>query len=327
MRGQILTGTDAPTSGIHTGEGDCTIIRAADGYYYAYCLRARDWETIVARAPVASPGPGNWFKYHGTSWSQPGLGGEATGLGALGSSAAHWVTQDQILLLGTDEWFGGLKASFSSDKHSFRTLGEPLILLDGDSWKRPAPTELIAYPSVLSPDTVDHEIRNPFILTYTYVQPGEGFDKRYLVFRDVWMWMSPTPVSPQVGIALSRWYNATTQDRWSTTAPVPNGDGAYVYEGLLGYLMTKPHPTLATVKLEDCVSDWPGHPDHLLADCAADGYSWLRTAGWVFEEPQPNTLPLYRCYDSKVQQHFVSNQSDCEGHGTQEWLMGYALAR
>ncbi|MFY0529162.1 hypothetical protein ACN28I_40355 [Archangium gephyra] len=327
LKGQIITGTDAPAPSIHTGEGDCTVIHGADGYYYAYCLRARDWVTIVARAPVANPAPGKWFKYDGTSWSQPGLGGEASSLGALGSAAAHWVTQDQILLLGQDKWFGGLKASFSSDKLQFTTMNEPWLFLDDDEWNRPAPTELIAYASVLSHDQVNNEIRNPFILTYTYVPPGEKFDRRYLVFRDVSIWMSSSPASPQVGVALSRWYNAATQDRWSTTAAVPGNDETYVYEGLLGYLMTKPHPTLATVKLEDCVSDWPGHPDHLLAECEAEGYSRLRTAGWIFEAPQPNTLPLYRCYNPEVRQHFVSNQANCEGMGSKEWLMGHALAR
>jgi hypothetical protein len=122
-----------------------------------------------------------------------------------------------------------------------------------------------------------------------YVQPGEGFDKRHLVFRDVWMSVSPSPVTPQVGIALSRWYNVSAKDRWTTTAPVVGNFGAYAYDKHLGYVMTKPHPTLPSIKLEDCVSDWPGHPDHL--------------------------------------SHLASNQADCEGLGGAEWLLGYALAQ
>jgi len=35
LKGQIITGTDASAPSIHTGEGDCTIIQGADGYYYA----------------------------------------------------------------------------------------------------------------------------------------------------------------------------------------------------------------------------------------------------------------------------------------------------
>ena len=36
------------------GAGDCTIVDGEDGYFYAYCLRARDWRTIVARAALTA---------------------------------------------------------------------------------------------------------------------------------------------------------------------------------------------------------------------------------------------------------------------------------
>jgi len=47
-----------------------------------------------------------------------------------------------------------LKASFSSDKLQFTTMAEPWLAVDDDVWNRPAPTELLAYVSVLSHDQV-----------------------------------------------------------------------------------------------------------------------------------------------------------------------------
>lgn len=324
----IITGTDAPASGRITGEGDCTLVDGKDGYYYAYCLRARDWRNIVARAPVASPGPGSWVKYFNGAWSSPGLGGDATSLGYIGASAGRWTANGDILLLNPDHWFGGLRLSFSRDKVSFTSVQEPLIPLEDDNWNRPAPTELVAYPSVMSYDDVSNQVGSSFLLTHVYVQPGEGFAQRYLVFRDVWMSVSASPVTPQVGIALTRWFNAAAKDRWTTTAPVPGNFGAYAYDKHLGYLMTRAHPTLPSNKLEDCVSTWPGHPDHLLTNdgtCAPGGYTRLRTAGWVYRDAQPGSVPVYRCYDAVNQTHFASNQANCEGLGGAEWLLGYAL--
>lgn len=149
------------------------------------------------------------------------------------------------------------------------------------------------------------------------------------MFRSVSVTLMGSTQKPQVGVALARWYNATLQDRWSTTAPVPGNFSSYVFEGTFGYLMTKPHSTKPTVKLEDCVSYWPGHPDHLLTNdgmCAGTGYTRLRTAGWVYQNPESNTVPVYRCYSPLLRSHFASNQSNCEGLGNMEWLLGYALA-
>jgi hypothetical protein len=99
--GQIITGMDTPTANKNTGEGDCTFVNGQDGYYYAYCGRQRDHATIVARAPVSTPGPGHWMKFFQGKWDQPGLGGDATPLGnGLGTSAARWTTTGETILLG-----------------------------------------------------------------------------------------------------------------------------------------------------------------------------------------------------------------------------------
>ena len=326
IKGQIITGRDETTSGKTTGEGDCSIIDGKDGFYYAYCLRASDWRTIVARGPVDNPMPGQWKKYYESAWNEPGLGGRATSLGFIGTAAAEWADRGAVIMLGTDKQFGGLKLSIACDKVAFRTLKESLIVLDGVDRHRPAPTELVMCPSMLNVDDGSNQVGNSFFISHVYLQPHEDFTKRYLVLRKVNI-SEGGHFGSQVGIALSRWYNDEKKDRWTTTAPVPGNNKAYKFEAALGYLMTTPEPSLTKRRLDECVNEQDGHRDRILIDHAVGcgAFVMLRTAGWVYKDSQPNTLPLYGCYNDAAHQHFVSTRSDCEMLGRQERILGYAL--
>jgi len=334
--GQVITGTDAPTANKNTGEGDCTFVNGHDGYYYAYCGRPRDHAAIALRAPVSNPGPGRWMKFYQGEWSQPGLGGDATNLNltlskgqSLNTSAAYWTTTGETILTGNQD-SSNKGVYFSSDHKTFTDLKEPLLVLDPGIWKRPDPSEVVGYAVILDAKTGSNQLSNSWMLTYAYWPPYEGSDKKLLVFRDVDVTLSDKPVTPQVGVLLARWYNSALHDRWSTTAAAPPVNGsAYKLETTLGYVMTvakaggKP-----SVKVEDCVSPWPGHPDHMLETagaCEAGHYQRLRTAGWVYSSPQENSIPLYRCYNDQDHSHFASNQQDCEKIGKMERLLGYAL--
>ncbi len=325
--GQVITGTDAPTAGKNTGEGDCTFLNGQDDYYYAYCGRPRDGAVIAARAPVSNPGPGHWIKFFQGKWDQPGLGGDATSLGkGLGSSGARWTANGETVLLGWQR--GGMGLFFSTDHTTFASLHEPLLVLDPGIWKRPDPSEVLAYPVMLDARTGGNQLSNSWMLVYAYWPPYGGREQKYLVFRQVEVSMSNAPVTPQVGVLLARWYNPALHDRWSTTAAVPGNYSSYKLESQSGYLMTIADAGKPSVELEDCVSQRPGHPDHLLAEkgfCEAHAYQRLRTAGWVYAQAQPDTVPLYRCYNDKDQSHFASNAPDCEKLGMTERLLGYAL--
>ncbi|WP_092574707.1 hypothetical protein [Rhizobium lusitanum] len=325
--GQIITGTDDPTANKNTGEGDCTGINGQDGYYYAYCFRPRDGALIVARAPVSSQRPGNWMKFFQGKWEQPGLGGEATRLmNGSGVSAARWTTTGQTVLTG---WVkGGLGLFLSRDHTTLTPLPEPLLAVDPREWKRPAPSELIFYPVILDATTGANQLANSWMLVYAYMQPNEGSNRKYLVFRDVTVSASDTPGSPQVGVLLARWYDAALHDRWSTTAAVPGNDTIYRLEAQSGYLMTVAPTGQPSSELEDCVSAHPGHLDHLLAKkgfCEAHAYQRLRTAGWVYVRQETNTQPLYQCYSDTEHSHFAANRPDCDGKGQMETLLGYDL--
>jgi hypothetical protein len=345
--------TTQSACGTETGEGDCTSV--SDGpYYYLYCAKPvpnHPRQTFVARALVSNPYPGNWDKYQNSAWTQPGVGGTFTEItSSLGSTTVHNIGQSSsvwnsnVMILGTESFavVGGLVMSFSampatySGTPKFTTLAEPLLHMDAYAYGRPSPFELIAYPSALSNTTGSHDLSNHFLLFYTYTEPDyfSAPQDRYLVTRDVYFTLETSAQSPQVGVALSRWYGVPTYGPyngasayWSTTAEVPGAYSTFAYQGDFGYLMTK--ALAGTTKLVECAASWPNtHLDHLVTAMSCDsGYSTLRTLGWVYSSSVANTKPVYRCYDSVIASHFVSNDPGCETKTTEKPIpLGYVLA-
>jgi hypothetical protein len=325
--GQIITGTEPLIPGKVTGEGDCSALNGGDGYYYAYCGRARDHANFVARAPITNPGSGHWTKWFNRAWNEPGLGGDATRLSARSSGLARWVTTGQTVGLG--EVPGGIGLFLSSDHTTFTPLPEPLLPNGPGSWNRPDPNEFSSYFGILDVANGSNQVADKWMLSYAYIQPNERFGQRYLVFRPIDVSISPTPVKPQIGVMLARWRNAAQRERWSTIAPVP-ASGGYTIESYSGYLMTMADPAEASIELEDCVKLQSGRTDHLLTrkgECDAQGYQRLRSAGFIYARQQRDTQPLYQCYAEPDHSHFASNRSDCEGQGKNERLLGYDLIR
>jgi len=325
--GLILTAPDTAAYGRTTGEGDCTAVDGGDGFWYAYCKRPGSYATVVARAPLSNPTPGQWKHFFQGEWSEPGLGGQATPLKGVSNSAARWKTTGETILLGGVP--GGMGLYFSTDHTTFTHLPAPIFPQDRGSWKRPDPTELISYPVLIDANDGSNQLGLSWYLVYMYVQPNETMGQRYLVFRPINVSISSQPVTPQSGILLARWYNPKLVDRWSTTAAVPGNYKSYQLDGKQGYLMTAADPSKPSVALEDCASQASGRPEHLLEEkrfCTGD-YQRLRTAGWVYMQPQENTVPLYGCYNAAEHSHFASNRPDCEQLGTQERLLGYALSQ
>lgn len=325
--GTIITGRDSPQPGRITGEGDCTMVDGLDGYLYAYCLRNSDWQTIVARALASDPT--HWRKYYGGAWSEPGLGGKATAIGFVGTGAGYLQPPGWVAAVATDPWFGGLRLSLSKDKVSFVDLKEPLLTIDGAEWDRPADTDLIAYETILSPDDGSNAVNRRFLLSYVYIPPGKGFESRYLVYHDVSLSVEDKPQLVQAGVALTRWLDPERETYVTSSGPLTGDRLAYRRDAIVAYLLTRAPEGIASVKFEECSSDWPGHLDHVLAEdgsCAAGGYVRERTAGWLYAAEQPGAVPVYRCYAEAARTHFASSAPDCEGLGTTEFLLGYGLA-
>ena len=329
--GPIIRGTDPPAANKETGDSCETVVRGNDGYDYAYCVHngGHSWDGgygFIARAPVSDPGPGKWKKYFNGDWSEPGVDGKSSPID--GAGLAWWNTIGETVGL---QWVkGGTGLTVSSDKlHFTPILSEPLMLIEPGDWARKNGLELVSYSDLIDAHTGLNQLGDHWLLAYMYLNPGEDFGKRYLIFRPVDISWGRAPGEPQVGEMLTHWYNKAQHDHWATTAPVPGNWTAYGMVAQLGYMMTgPPEPKEASTELEECVSQGAGHLDHILIQkgvCETQGYKRLRSAGFVFAAEQPNTQPLYRCYSDSEKSHFAANKEDCNGMGKKEALLGYDL--
>jgi hypothetical protein len=212
--------------------------------------------------------------------------------------------------------------------HFTPVLSQPLLLIEPGDWSRKNGLELVSYAVLIDAHTGLNQLGDHWLLAYMYLNPGENFGKRYLIFRPVDISWSRAPGEPQVGEMLTHWYDASRHDHWATTAPVPGNYSAYKLVAQLGYMMTAPDAREACTELEECVSQESGHPDQILMQkgvCETQGYKRLRSAGFVFSAAQPNTQPLYRCHSDTEKSHFAANNEDCNGMGKKEALLGYDL--
>jgi len=202
------------------------------------------------------------------------------------------------------------------------------MLTETGDWSRKNGLELISYADLIDAKSGLNQLSDHWLLTYMYLNPGETFAKRYLIFRPVDISWGRVAGEPPVGEMLTHWYSAAQHDHWATTAPVPGNYTAYRLVAQLGHMMTAPDTKEASVELEECISKWPGHPDRILIRkgvCETQDYQRLRSAGFVYSTAQPNTQPLYRCYSGAEKSHFAANTEDCNGMGKREALLGYDL--
>jgi hypothetical protein len=320
--GEIISGDDHLARGRPSGEGDCTAVDGHDGHWYAYCQRLRDWKNFVARAPSSDPSPGKWMKWSGAAWNAPVLGGTAAAFsGPVGTSSAYWTDARAILLLATTP--SGLKLSLSTNKLHFDVIAEPIILYDANDWKRPAASDLYAYPSMVAEHGFNN-IGRHFYLTYTYIPAGGDFTQRYLVVQEAFIELAPAPQHPQVRQALSRW-RSSDGTTWATTGPPIAAERAYSYDGTLGHAMTAPPRQIPSIRLDECFS--PRSGGGFLAEagrCAAEGSARRGVAGYVFAVEQPGTVAIYSCL-SRDYERFTSNRADCDNAGTRDRVLGFAL--
>ena len=335
IAGPIIVGTDPPATNKETGDSCMTVVRGQDGYDYAYCLHngGHSWDggyTFAARAPVADPGPGEWRRYFNGAWNEPGVAGKGNPLD--GAGVAYWTTVGRTAGL---KWIrGGLGLVVSGDRvHFTPVLSQPVMLIEPSDWSRKNGLELVSCADLIDAHTGLNQLGDHWLLAYMYLSPGETFGKRYLVFRPVDFSWSRAPGEPPVGEMLTHWYNAAQRDHWATAAPVPGNWAAYKLVAQLGYVATASDPKQASIELEECVSQWPGHPGHILIQegvCETHGYRRLRSAGFIFSAAEPgmqppNTQPLYRCYSACEKSHFAANRDGCNDMGTREALLGYDL--
>lgn len=317
--GTVISGRDGRRPDAISGEGDCSLLNGEDGFYYAYCLRNADWQTIAARARIDAPLV--WHKYYEGSWDEPGLGGAASAIGFIGTGAGFLATQGWVAAVATDPWFGGLRLSLSADKVGFVDLDEPLLSIDGSDWQRPAETDLIAYAGLLDAHSGSTTIRGPLLLSYVYVPPGKGFESRHLVQHAVTLVVGDTPVPVQVGMALTRWGDGTGYV--TSTGPLTGARSGLRQDRLVAYMLTRAPQGSPSRKIAEC-GRGPVQKLAVEGSCAP-GFVRERTAGWLFAEVQPGTVPVYGCRTKTVESYFAASAANCDGLGVAEGLLGYGL--
>ncbi len=320
--GAAISSGEKPEPGKLSGEGDCTLADGNDTFLYTYCLRANDWKITAARAPKKNPVPGQWMKWDGSGWRVNALDRAGAPLaGYPGHSAAFYAPRNLMLLLAVDK---SMKLSFAADKAHFTTLPAPLIIYETDEWRRPAPDALYSYPSLVG-ENGTNTIGERGWLTYAYVPPNEDFTQRYLVVHEISLTAHSAPQTPQVRVSLSR-YKSDAGRLWTTTAPaIEKRPNTFKHETVLGDVMTAP-PAAPSEKLEECVGATSGALDYRLTIGACEApFKRQRTAGFIYRDAQPDTVPLYACAARQGLLHFTSTQENCEGLGTSEKRLGYLL--
>ena len=159
-------------------------------------------------------------------------------------------------------------------------------------------------------------------------EEGSRFATRYLVHHEVSLTIEDQPVPVQSGIALARWSNPEGPLYITSTGPLTGDRSAYSLDTIVAYMLTRPPEGAESIKYAECSSNWPGHLDQILAEdaaCQNGDYVRERTAGWLFTEEQPDTVPVFRCLERQAQSHFASSDSGCEGLGEMEFVLGYGL--
>jgi hypothetical protein len=323
---QVITAPSGYTNPDHDDEGDQHVI-VVGNYFYMYFMPTRDWQVRLARAPISSGGtPGAWQKYANGSFGPPGLGGESSPLDPSGALTKSWVSWNRYTqsyqgfsFIDRNGTFAGFGLTFSPDGVTNWTSNPYLVLSsEGDFGPRTsASKELADYPSLISLYGESDQIGQTFWLYYMYINPGEGFDRRYLLRRKAnFSYTTSGAAADRVPkIALSQYNKA--DDTWFTTTAV---DPSYQMVGTIGYLFTDSIPGSQAVY--DCYI--AGSNDHMLTldDPTCAGASYLRRVGWISTAPFTNSVAVYRCWDAAATNHFLSTDPGCEGKVT-EWRMGY----
>jgi hypothetical protein len=329
---QVITSPPKYTDPSHDDEGDHRVIQVGE-YLYMYFLSNHrpSWQIYVARSLISDKGlPGTWQKYYNGSFTQPGLGGEASPVASWTDLATSWVSYNSYL----DSYvgFSGVWDNVSGRQNGFgfsasvdglnnwaaiinASTGQPYFLLSYEgSWDRQANNrDLVAYPSFVSADGDSNQVGDIFWLYYMYLNPGDNFDRRYLVRRKIRVSYiaSNDPADLVPRSALSKYQNL--DDTWFTTT---NVDPDYQFMGIIGYLFTDQVPN--SIPLYDCYSDsW--HDHRLVPNdetCGGGDVHYLRRVGWISTVPFNNSFQVYRCWDSVETNHFISAEPDCEDKTT-----------
>lgn len=105
---------------------------------------------------------------------------------------------------------------------------------------------------------------------------------------------------------------------WTTTRMPPDG---YVKEQSWKILREEEE---GTIMIYECRNDLIGGKSSFVSfDIFCEGNLNMGPMGYVYKSRKSGTVPLYRCFMQVNGNHFVSNDSKCEGAAKNEILLGY----
>lgn len=116
---------------------------------------------------------------------------------------------------------------------------------------------------------------------------------------------------------LTRGYNPQTGKHVASTRPLPAGFFAEASWNLLNSQKS------SSVPLYEC--SFHKH-SFLSMDIGCEGQVPLGWVGYIHQNPISGAVPMYRCFSSKLDDHMVSTQLNCEHPDYKtEGLLGYAV--
>ena len=143
-RNQILIGDTSPEVGTFRGNGNGSIIKRGNYFYFYFLsLEPRKRKVGVARSLLSDNGlPGKWKKYYRGQWNSRGIGGKVDDLdhnqNAPGAVASQKVDTGEVMLVGPKS--NGFQYAFSRDGIRFTGFNnDPLIFFDSRDWQRRRP--------------------------------------------------------------------------------------------------------------------------------------------------------------------------------------------
>lgn len=323
--------------------GNARIFAAEDGYFYAFFQAATRTNPLrllnVARAPIQSRGvPGSWQKYYCSDptdestcgFTEPGLGGKSTHLKGI-PAAARYVSYNSYLgrfvavhasgLAGFRLWVSDADNFLRWSPHSIiyprvSTTTDPRVDVWGDRDGRDR--QVYAYASLIGANGDSQYTGQNLWLYYMKVFPGDGYESRYLMRRKVSL--RSLAGQPPNRVRVTTYRRGDGLKRTSTERPGPSGRYATVAH--LAYLLTDARSGYAPVF--ECSSTT--RQDHWLKlSSCAKGSKPIRRVGWIARTRTPEAdVPLYRCYDRALRNHFSSTSARCGGK-KKVALIGYAL--
>lgn len=340
---QIITQDSALTGDLMTDDAGNGRVIEEGGYFYLFFQASSRVDPVrrlnVARAPISSLGrPGSWSKYYCSDvndestcgFTQPGRGGQSTHLRGI-PAAARYISYNTYLgrFIGVQASGLGGFALWLSDGDDFLHWTERRLIYPAvssaddptvDRWGAYSPTDkqVYGYASLIGADGDSSVTGQDFYLYYMKVYPGDDFSKRYLLRRKIGF--VRTSAVPSDRVQLTTYIRSDGRRRTSSEAPEP-GEG-YRVQTSTGYLLSSARDGYAPVF--ECAAS--RSTDHYIKQNSCSGTDQpVRRLGWIATSKTAEaTVPVYRCVNRQLKNHFASTSEACDG-AQKEFLLGYAL--